>query len=124
MAQLVKNPLATRGEDALEKEVAIHSSILAWKISWREESTTITYYHQLAEPIRGALSWRHINFIHFSHLLHFDYMLGTLSVSGVYLFLNLSLYACVFIRCNSVAFPEFSRTEVGASLPQNSYSQS
>ena len=24
-------------EDALEKEVATHSSILAWKISWTEE---------------------------------------------------------------------------------------
>ena len=123
MAQLVNNPPATHGEDALEKEVTIHSSILAWKIPWTEESTTITYY-QLAEPIQGALSWRRINFIHFLHLLHFDYMLGTLSVSGVYLFLNLSLCACVFMRCNSVACPEFSKTEVGASLPQNSYSQS
>ena len=25
-------------EDPLEKEMAIHSSILAWRISWREES--------------------------------------------------------------------------------------
>ena len=25
-------------EDPLEKEMAIHSSILAWKISWTEES--------------------------------------------------------------------------------------
>ena len=24
-------------EDPLEKEIATHSSILAWKISWREE---------------------------------------------------------------------------------------
>ena len=46
MAQLVKNQPAmweTRvqslgQEDPLEKEMAIHSSILAWKIPWTEES--------------------------------------------------------------------------------------
>ena len=45
MAQLVKNPpamLETRvrflgREDPLEKEMAIHSSTLAWKIPWMEE---------------------------------------------------------------------------------------
>ena len=45
MAQLVKNLLAMQetqvqslgGEDALEKEMATHSSILAWKIPWTEE---------------------------------------------------------------------------------------
>ena len=26
------------GEDPLEKEMAAHSSILAWKIPWREEA--------------------------------------------------------------------------------------
>ena len=45
MAQLVKN-LPTiwetqvgslGGEDDLEKEMATHSSILAWRIPWREE---------------------------------------------------------------------------------------
>ena len=46
---VVKNPLATAGdardwgvqslgrEDPLEKEMATHSSILAWEISWTEE---------------------------------------------------------------------------------------
>ena len=46
MAQMVKCPLAMRetwvrslgGEDSLEKEMATHSSILAWKIPWTEES--------------------------------------------------------------------------------------
>jgi len=41
----VKNPLATQemqvrsldGEDPLEKEMATHSSTLAWKIPWTEE---------------------------------------------------------------------------------------
>ena len=42
---MVKNPPANAGdgvrslgrEDALEKEMATHSSILAWKILWAEE---------------------------------------------------------------------------------------
>ena len=45
MAQLVKNPPAMwetqvrslSREDPLEKEMATHSSILAWRIAWREE---------------------------------------------------------------------------------------
>ena len=45
MAQLVKNPpamLETRvqylgQEDPLEKELATHSSTLAWKIPWMED---------------------------------------------------------------------------------------
>ena len=48
MAQLVKNPPAMQktqetlvrslgGEDPLEEEMAIHSSILAWRIPWTEE---------------------------------------------------------------------------------------
>ena len=45
VAQLVKNPPAMwetcvqslGGEDPLEKEMATHSSILAWKLSWMEE---------------------------------------------------------------------------------------
>ena len=42
---MVKNPLPMQEtgaqslgqEDPLEKEIEIHSSILAWKISWKEE---------------------------------------------------------------------------------------
>ena len=42
---MVKNPAANSGntgsilgrEDPLEKEMAIHSSILAWEIPWTEE---------------------------------------------------------------------------------------
>jgi len=45
VAQLVKNPPAMQetwvwflgGEDPLEKEMAVHSSILAWRIPWTEE---------------------------------------------------------------------------------------
>ena len=46
MAQMVKNPPAMKQtqvqcldqEDPLEKGRATHSSILAWRISWTEES--------------------------------------------------------------------------------------
>ena len=31
------NPWVNAGEDPLEKEMATHSSILAWKIPWTEE---------------------------------------------------------------------------------------
>ena len=45
MSQMVKNPHAKQEigiqslsrEDPLEKEMATHSSILAWKIPWTEE---------------------------------------------------------------------------------------
>ena len=45
VAQTVKNPPAMRGtwvrslgqEDTMEKGMATHSSILAWRIPWREE---------------------------------------------------------------------------------------
>ena len=46
MAQMIKNPLGNARdpqvlplgrEDPLEKEMATHSSILAWKIPWTEE---------------------------------------------------------------------------------------
>ena len=45
MAQIVKNLLAMQetliqsqgGEDPLEKEMATHSSILAWKTPWTEK---------------------------------------------------------------------------------------
>ena len=45
MSQMVKNPPAMQearvqslgGEDPLEKGMAIHSSILTWRIPWTEE---------------------------------------------------------------------------------------
>ena len=45
VAQMVKNPLAMQEtqvpsldqEDPLEKEMATHSSVLAWRILWTEE---------------------------------------------------------------------------------------
>ena len=45
VAQMVKHPPAMQetwlqslgGDDPLEKEMATHSSVLAWEILWREE---------------------------------------------------------------------------------------
>ena len=45
MAQVVKNLSATQetwvrsmdGDDSVEKEMATHSSILAWRITWTEK---------------------------------------------------------------------------------------
>ena len=52
MAQLVKNPSAVQEtwvrslswEDPLEKEMATHSSILAWEIPWMEEPGRLQVY--------------------------------------------------------------------------------
>ena len=51
MAQQVKKPSATQEtkfqslglEDPLEEEMATHSSILAWKVPWTEESGWLQY---------------------------------------------------------------------------------
>ena len=51
MAQTVKSLTAVSGtrvrslgrEDPLEKEMAIHSSVLAWKIPWVEEPSPIVH---------------------------------------------------------------------------------
>ena len=77
VAQTVKNLPATQetwvrslgGEDSLEKEMATHSSILAWRIPWRKEpgelqsmrSLRVGHYratnirtHQTCRPMKGA----------------------------------------------------------------------
>ena len=36
-------------EDALEKEMTTHSSILAWKIPWTEEPGGLQTVHRIAE---------------------------------------------------------------------------
>ena len=49
MAQMVKGPHTMRKtwlrslgqEDPLEKEIATHSSTLAWKIPWKEEPSRL-----------------------------------------------------------------------------------
>ena len=56
IAQSVNNPLAMQEtqvqflgqEDSLEKEMAIHSSILAWKIPWTKEPGGLHVVHGVA----------------------------------------------------------------------------
>ena len=50
LAQMVKNPPAMQNrvrslgrEDILEKGMATHPSILAWRIPWTEESGPVSY---------------------------------------------------------------------------------
>ena len=62
IAQLVKNPPATQEtwvqslgqEDPLEKEMATHSSILAWRIPLTEEPGS---YSPWGQSLRGLQSW-------------------------------------------------------------------
>ena len=57
VAQLVKNLPAVQGtgvqflgqEDPLEKEMATHSSILSWKISWTEETLMGYTFHEVTK---------------------------------------------------------------------------
>ena len=71
VAKLVKNPPAMQemqvrslgGEDPLEKEMATHSSTLAWKIPWRAEPC------RLQSMQRVAKSWtrlRDFTSLHYS----------------------------------------------------------
>ena len=51
MQEVQAQPLGQ--EDALEKEVAIHSSVLAWKISWTEEPSWIQF--MVSQRVRHSL---------------------------------------------------------------------
>ena len=61
---VVKNPLAVQEpcvqslgqEDLLEKKMATHSSILAWKISWTEEPGRLQY-SCLENPMEEEGAW-------------------------------------------------------------------
>ena len=54
-------------EDPLEKEMATHSSILAWEIPWTEESDEL----QSMESQRVVHNWAHTQHTH-THLLSFS----------------------------------------------------
>ena len=65
MAQLVKNLPANAGnardvggEDSLEKEMATHSNIIAWKIPWTEEPGWLQYMRLE----RVGQDWAHMQF--------------------------------------------------------------
>ena len=73
---VVKNPLANPGEttdvssipgleDSLEKEMATHSSILAWKIAWAEEPSGLQFMP--TQRVKTQLG----NWVHTHLLLNF-----------------------------------------------------
>jgi len=92
IAQLVKNLPAMQEtqvqfldkEDALEKEMATHSSILAWRIPWTEESGRLYIVHGVARVRHDLVTkpppdiYIHIYYIcicihiYYIYLLYFD----------------------------------------------------
>ena len=77
MAQMVKclptvqeTPVQTLGrEDLLEKEMATHSSILAWKIPWREEPGRLQFMG--SQRVKTQLSDFTFTF-HLEHLYSYE----------------------------------------------------
>ena len=68
-------------EDPLEKEMAKHSSILAWKIPWMEEPDTV-------HGVTKSQTWLNdftFTFFHFQIIQQFMLMLNKLLVLSVYL---------------------------------------
>ena len=70
MAQMVKNPPAIQEtrvqslgwQDPLEKEIATHSSILAWKIPWTEETARLQSMgsQRVAQRISALQMYTHL----------------------------------------------------------------
>ena len=95
MAQLVKNPPAMSEtsvrslgrEDPLEKEMATHSSILAWRIPWTEELGGLQSTGRKESDTTERL---HFTSLHF-HLLYGPADVGNL-ISGSSTFPKSSLY--------------------------------
>ena len=50
-------------EDPLEKGMATHSSILAWRISWTEETGRLHTVHEVTEsdPVQSANTHTHMH---------------------------------------------------------------
>ena len=75
---VVKNPLANAGdvgwipgrEDPLEKQMATHSSILAWRIPWTEEPGRLRSMGLQESDMTERLITQHI--IYISSILYFS----------------------------------------------------
>ena len=92
VAQMVKNPPAMWGtwvrclgwEDPLEKVMATHSSILAWRIPWTEESGSL----QSIGSQKVRHNWEIFTFTQypffFKHKNFFPYLSPTLSLENIY----------------------------------------
>ena len=64
-------------EDPLEEEMATHSSVLVWKIQWREESGRL----QSMEPQRDAPNW---TTEHTPKMLSFQHAVNINSINEVF----------------------------------------
>jgi len=65
-------------EDPLEKEVATHSSILAWRIPWTEERGRLHTVHGVAKSQTRPTKWAR------THLLMFQVRVSVMQESSQY----------------------------------------
>ena len=100
-------------EDPLEKEMANHSNILAWKIPWMEEPGRL---QSMGSQNSDTTEWLQaiLSYISLATLLSFDYSL-------VCLFIFLFLVLCVFLNLHWVSYRYcvigFFRNSFSLSMP-------
>ena len=120
VAQMVKHLPALRetwvwspgGEDPLEKEMATHSSIFAWKIPWMEEPDRL----QSVGSQRVGHDWATSLSFHFSlFLIRKNQSIKTLPVLGKELTYNVEA-TCLFAQLMCVLLALFTIYLSGASL--------
>ena len=91
LAQMVEHPPAIQEtrvwflgwEDPLKKEMATHSSILAWRIPWTEEPDRVAKSESWPEWLT------HISFCHWSFPASRSFPMSLLFASGGQLYINL-----------------------------------
>ena len=84
-------------EDSLEKEMAIHSSILAWRIPWREEPRRLQSYNPRGPKESDMSELLHFHFLYnkylFTKLIAFSpawiYSYGSSDFTGMACFIIL-----------------------------------
>ena len=108
VAQLVKNLPAVQEtqvrflgrEDALEKEMATHTSILAWEIPWTEKPGGLQSMGSQELDLTYRLSHYHFLFISLNHTFSVSFSVWTPSGS---LSVIHSLLACYILQRESLA---------------------
>ena len=78
-------------EDPLKKEMATHSSILAWEILWTEEPG------RLYSPW-GCNSWTQLSYHHHHHILAFKYVQSHAIIHLTYIYIYIYIYIKVQIQ--------------------------